>query len=412
MHDCCSAPDLLPFEQALSTLVDSIESVTTHERVSLDQALDRVLASGVVSPIDVPPHHNSAMDGYAFNAEDIINPSAVNVVGKSFAGSPYYGELAKNECIRIMTGAKLPDGCDTVVMQENVEVNENVAAIAEPITAKRHVRYRGEDIEKGQPVFNQGHTLNAIDLGVLASLGVETVQVFKKLTVAVLATGDELKTPFEQLSDGDIYESNTVVLQAMLSKLNVNIINFGIIKDDKNAIRMAFSEANKQADIVISSGGVSVGEADFTKEILAELGEINFWKLAIKPGKPFAYGQLSDSVFFGLPGNPVSATVTFHQLAVPGILKMQGRLFTRPIKLKAVTLSELKKSPGRMEFQRGIYQVNEQGQLCVNATGAQGSGILSSLAKANCYIILPQEQGRVATGELVSILPFDGLVGR
>jgi len=269
------------------------------------------------------------------------------------------------------------------------------------------VRNAGEDIKLGQQVLLSGNKLTAVDIGVLASLGVAEVMVYRKVKVALIATGDELKLPGQALRVGDIYESNSFVLAAMLATLHVDVIDFGIIADDFEAIKAAFISADEQADAVISSGGVSVGEADYTKTVLDELGEIGFWKIAMKPGKPFAFGKLANSVFFGLPGNPVSALVTFHQLALVALTKMQNAQPLQRTQLTATCSTELYKSPGRMDFQRGVFTVNDLGENVVSSTGAQGSGILSSLARANCFIMLASEQGKVAAGEQVTVQLFD-----
>ncbi|MCJ8322053.1 MAG: molybdopterin-binding protein, partial [Colwellia sp.] len=329
------------------------------------------------------------------------------LVGRSMAGAPYQGECQLGQCIRIMTGAKMPKGCDSVEMQENVAVNVHDITFLQEKSYGSHVRNAGEDICLGQQVLFKGQRLTTVDIGILASLGVANVKVYRQLNIALIATGDELKLPGQHLTEGDIYESNSYVLSAMLNKLNVNVINFGVIKDDYQAIKTAFEQADQQADAVISSGGVSVGDADYTKDVLDELGEIAFWKIALKPGKPFAFGKLPNSLFFGLPGNPVSALVTFHQLALLALTKLQHANELKRTVLQVTTSSELRKSPGRMDFQRGILSVNEDGKNVVASTGAQGSGILSSLSTANCYIVLPVEQGRVAVGEKVRVQLFD-----
>jgi len=407
MSDCCSAPGLLPFEQALSDMLDQITPITETMSLPIEQALAYVIAQDVESPLNVPPHDNSAMDGYAFAIESLSKNNVLTLVGRSMAGAPYQGECCLGQCIRIMTGAKMPKGCDSVEMQENVEVNEQEITFFQEKPYGSHVRKTGEDIRHGQQVLSKGHRVTTVDIGVLASLGIANVEVYRKLNIALIATGDELKLPGQQLTEGDIYESNSYVLSAMLQKLNVNVIDFGVIKDDYQAIKVAFEQADQQADAVISSGGVSVGDADYTKDVLDELGEIAFWKIAIKPGKPFAFGKLPNSFFFGLPGNPVSALVTFHQLALTALTKLQHAVELKRTVLQVTTSSELRKSPGRMDFQRGILTVNEHGENVVTSTGAQGSGILSSLSTANCYIVLPVEQGRVAPGEKVMVQLFD-----
>tara|TARA_R110000737_G_scaffold4096_2_gene13622 strand:+ start:16528 stop:17763 length:1236 start_codon:yes stop_codon:yes gene_type:complete len=407
MVDCCSAPGLMPFEKALETMLAAITPITDLESITLTEGLARVLSTDITSPINVPPHNNSAMDGYAFAHASLANQASLKLTGRSMAGQPYQGVCGQGECIRIMTGAKMPDGCDSVEMQENCQVEgDNVRFLAKGELAD-HVRYAGEDINKGQVVFHKGRRLSAIDIGVLASLGINELKVFRKLNVALIATGDELKALGQPLGSGDIYESNSYALAGMLKNLNVNVIDFGVIVDDESAIRTAFMQADKQADAVISSGGVSVGDADYTKLVLEQIGNIAFWKIAMKPGKPFAFGTLPNSVFFGLPGNPVSAMVTADLLTMPALMKLQHCNAALPITLKAKALTDLRKSAGRMDFQRGVLSTDSEGLLTVNSTGSQGSGILTSIASANCYIVLPAEQGRVQAGEIVNIRLFE-----
>jgi len=410
MVDCCSAPGLLPFEQAMEKMLSAIKPIDETEFIPLSKALNRVLARNISSPLNVPPHNNSAMDGYAFKLASLQETNTLTMVGRSMAGAPFQGKCNLGECIRIMTGAKLPSCCDTVEMQENCQANENSITFLEDRTFNDNIRFSGEDIAINQQVFSQGKKLSAIDIGVLASLGVPTIEVFRKITVAVLATGDELKSPGETLNEGDIFESNSYALIAMLSKLNVTVINFGVIADDEQAIRDAFEQADQQADVVISSGGVSVGDADYTKLVLEQLGEIGFWKIAMKPGKPFAFGKLANSYFFGLPGNPVSALVTAHQLAVPALLKLQGAQPRNKPLLKVKTATQLNKRAGRMDFQRAILSTNQQGEMIVTSTGSQGSGILTSMSTANCYIVLPASQGKVAANEIVDVQLFDEVI--
>jgi molybdopterin molybdotransferase len=410
MVDCCSAPGLLPFEQAMEKMLSAITPIDKTESVSLALGLNRVLARNISSPLNVPPHHNSAMDGYAFKWASLQTTDTLTMIGRSMAGAPFQGECKIGECIRIMTGAKLPSCCDTVEMQENCQAKDTGITFLESREFNDNIRFTGEDIAINQAVFSQGKKLSAIDIGVLASLGVPTVEVYRKITVAVLATGDELKSPGEVLNDGDIYESNSHALIAMLTKLNVTVINFGIIADDEQAIRTAFEQADQQADVVISSGGVSVGDADYTKLVLEQLGEIGFWKIAMKPGKPFAFGKLPNSYFFGLPGNPVSALVTAHQLAVPALLKLQHAQSKKLPLLKVKTATQLNKRAGRMDFQRAVLSTNHQGEMIVTSTGSQGSGILTSMSMANCYIVLPANQGNVPANEMVNVQLFDDVI--
>lgn len=410
MSDCCSAPGLLPFEQALQNMLSQITPVTDTVNIDIEEAVNFVLSEEITSPLNVPNHDNSAMDGYAFALESLKESKTLTLVGRSMAGAPYEGTCKAGECIRIMTGAKMPPCCDSVEMQENVNANDNDITFLHEKQFGSHVRKAGEDIELGQKVLSKGHKLSAVDIGILASLGIDKVNVYRKLTVALIATGDELKLPGQALTSGDIYETNSFVLRGMLAKLNVEVIDFGVIEDDFGAIKRAFEDADKQADAVISSGGVSVGDADYTKTVLDDLGEIGFWKIAMKPGKPFAFGKLPNSVFFGLPGNPVSALVTFHQLALIALTKMQNATPLKRTILKVKCVNDLRKSPGRMDFQRGVLTVNEQGENVVSSTGSQGSGILSSLAQANCFIVLAAEQGKVSAGEVVTVQLFDEFI--
>jgi len=410
MSDCCSAPGLLPFEQALRNMLSQITPVTETVNLTITQALNSILAQDVSSPLNVPNYDNSAMDGYAFSFESLQQTKTLTLVGRSMAGAPYQGTCKLGECVRIMTGAKMPLCCDSVEMQENVQVNVDNITFLKEMQFGSHVRKAGEDIQLGQSVLAKGHKLSAVDIGILASLGISEVSVYRQLTVALIATGDELKLPGQGLNLGDIYESNSFVLRAMLEKLAVNVIDFGVIDDDYNAIKAAFVNADIQADAVISTGGVSVGDADYTKTVLDDLGEIGFWKIAMKPGKPFAFGKLPNSVFFGLPGNPVSALVTFHQLALVALTKMQNANPLKRTTLQVKCISDLRKSPGRIDFQRGVLSVNEQGENIVTSTGSQGSGILSSLAQANCFIVLASDQGKVAAGEVVTVQLFDHFI--
>ena len=411
MSDCCSAPGLTPLDQALEQLLADLKPIAETELVDIDQALGRIIAQPVTSQLNVPPADNSAMDGYALRAEDAAEGAVLTQVGKSFAGHPFDGEVAKGQCVRIMTGAEIPAGADAVMMQEHVEADGERITLTREVKAASHIRRAGEDIATGQTVFEPGRKLRAADLGLLASLGISEINVNRRLRVAVISTGDELKKPGEALGPGQFYESNGYTVSGVLEKLNAEITNFGILADDLETLRSAFRQADEVCDVVITSGGVSVGEADFVKDVLDELGEIAFWKLAIKPGKPFAFGFLPNSVFIGLPGNPVSALVTMHQLGVPMLTKISGQDAVKPLRIAATSGCKIKKAPGRTDFQRGIYQTDEQGNMTVVTTGSQGSGMLTSMNMANCYIILEQQRGSVEVGETVIVEPFDSIVG-
>ena len=410
MTDCCNTSALFPMGEALKMLKAQIRPVTETTKIPLDKSLGYILAADIHSPLNVPPHNNSAMDGYALKLADTERGSTLPLAGESFAGRPFQGTLPDNHCVRIMTGACLPEGADTVIMQEHTEKTaEGIHFKTLPQKTGASIRLAGEDISEGTCVFMQGHKIKAQDIGLLASLGIPTLSVYQPLKVAIFSTGDELKLPGESLAPSEIYDSNRFAIKAMLSKMNIEVVDMGCIPDNREMIRETFKLANEQADAVISSGGVSVGEADYIKEILAEQGSVSFWKLAIKPGKPFAFGKLSDSYFFGLPGNPVSALVTFQQLAAPALRFMMGCHTTAVRELRATLTTSLKKVPGRKEFQRGILTTKDD-YVEVASTGSQGSGILRSMSMADCYIVLPEDQGSIEAGEQVTVQIFDDLL--
>lgn len=403
---------LIPLDDALNQMLGRITPLNTSEFVPLVQAFGRITARDVVSPLDVPGFDNSAMDGYAVRLSDIATDAPLMVAGKAFAGQPYHGEWPAGSCIRIMTGAPVPAGCDAVVMQEETEHTDAGVRFIAPVKAGQNIRRRGEDIANGAVVFPAGTRLTVAELPVLASLGIPEVEVVRKIRVALFSTGDELQLPGQPLGDGQIYDTNRLAVHLMLEQLGCEVINLGIIRDDPEQLRQTFIKADSEADVVISSGGVSVGEADYTKTILDELGEIGFWKLAIKPGKPFAFGKLSHSWFCGLPGNPVSAALTFYQLVQPLLAKLSGFTgSTQAPRLRVRAASRLKKSPGRLDFQRGILQRDANGELTVSTTGHQGSHIFSSFSQGNCFIVLERERGHVEAGEWVEVEPFNHLLG-
>ena len=407
MTDPCARPGLMAIEEAKLKISQLVKCVSETELIPLEQSLDRVLAQDVHSNINVPGFNNSAMDGYAFCLKDLKELSTLRLVGKSLAGNAYSKTLQKGECIRIMTGAILPEGADTVMMQENAIVDSEQISFTKLPELGNDVRLAGESIKKGSLVCPEGKKVCAADIGLLATLGCETVSVYRKLKVAMFSTGDELMRVGESYQSHKIYDGNRPSIIALLTKLNCEVIDFGIIADDKDAIRQTMLDADSQADCVITSGGVSVGEADFIKDILAELGQIDFWKIAIKPGKPLAFGRLPNSFFFGLPGNPVSSFVTFNQIAADALRLMSGSKPVQAPSFSAKSIGMLRKQPGRVDFQRGRCFVDEQGQLCVESTGPQGSGIFSSFLNSNCYIVLERERGRVEAGETVNIQMFD-----
>ncbi len=408
---CCDTGHLLPFNKALSLLLEAVTPVTETQQVPLDQALDHILADTIRSPLAVPGYDNSAMDGYALIASDLNKTDTLQLIGKSLAGHPFDKPVCPGECVRVMTGAKMPLGADCVIMQENTELQGDYIRFSKRVKPGDNIRRSGEDIQQGAIVLSQGKRLTPADLGLLSSIGCGHVTIYRRLKIGLFSTGDELRIPSQPLAEGCIYDSNRVVIKAILQRLGCHILDLGIIPDQPEKLKAAFAQCESECDVIISSGGVSVGEADYTKDILEQLGDIHFWKVAIKPGKPFAFGQLGQAVFFGLPGNPVSAAVTFHQLALPALLKMAGETANENLTLLAKTIYPLKKRPGRTDFQRGILSRNRSGELVITDTGGQGSGMLSSMSHSNAYIKLPQDANNIAAEELVEVIPYDRWLG-
>lgn len=404
---------LLALEQALQRMLALVSPLAQTEIVSLEQAAGRITATDITSPLDVPAFANAAMDGYAVRMADLAQSDALlPVAGKAFAGNPFAGEWPAGSCIRIMTGAPVPPGTEAVIMQEYAVAEANGVRFTHPVKAGQNIRLAGEDIQRGARVLPAGCVLGPARLPLLASLGVADVTVIRRLRVAIFSTGDELQRIGQPLQAGQIYDTNRFAVRLMLEKLGCDILDLGIIRDDPVALRDAFQRADSKADLVISSGGVSVGEADYTKQILDDIGDIHFWKLAIKPGKPFAFGKLRQAWFCGLPGNPVSAAVTFYQLVQPLIAQLSGHSqWHFPPRQRVKAASALKKTPGRLDFQRGIVSRNDNGELEVRATGHQGSHIFSSFSLGNCFIVLEAERGAVTAGEWVEIEPFNALLG-
>jgi molybdopterin molybdotransferase len=399
-------PNSMPVEQARQLIREFLTAPAEQEAINLSDALRRTLAADVLSPMNVPPHDYSAMDGYAVRSADLASPCKLKIIGSAFAGHAYSGRIGEGECVRIMTGALIPDGCDCVVMQEDVKVDGAMVEIAGGHRPGENIRLAGEDIARGATVLARGQVIRPAEMGLLASLGFSRIAVYRKLKVALLSTGDELQQPGSLLAAGRIYDSNRYTLMGMLGELGVEAIDMGAIRDDRASLKAALLDAAGQADAIISSGGVSVGEADYVKQLLDEIGEVVFWKIAMKPGKPLAYGKIGASHFFGLPGNPVAVMVTFQQFVRDALRVLMGQQ-PRPVpEFQVASAERIRKIPGRTEFQRGILDRDETGGLVVRTTGEQGSGILSSMSKANCFIVLPAAQGNVEAGSVVQVQPF------
>lgn len=403
---------LLTLEQARAKMLETITPVTDIIEVATMDSFAYIIGEDILSPINVPNYRNSAMDGYAVKADDLpaTDTKKFKLVGTSWAGTPYSGIVNENECIRIMTGAKLPDDADTVIMQEHITKEDDSIIITSGHKAEQNVRCPGEDIKQGSVVLTKGTRINAAEMGLIASLGFAKVKVFRQLKVSFFSTGDELKGVGEKLEDGQIYDSNRYTIFGMLQKLNVKINDMGVIPDVREKIEAAFLTAAEQSDVIITSGGVSVGDADFVKETLEKLGQINFWKLAMKPGKPLAFGKVNDAVFLGLPGNPVSVMATYYQLGLPAIQHLSGNKNYKAVIAKARVTEHFYKRPGRLDFQRAIFSYDDKGELVVKGVGMQASHVLSGMSLANCFAIIPAASGTVSPGQMIEIQPFEGLL--
>ncbi|ORU93202.1 MAG: molybdopterin molybdenumtransferase MoeA [Cycloclasticus sp. symbiont of Poecilosclerida sp. M] len=399
--------------EAQQNILSAITSIGGLEKIHILQAVGRVLAETIISPINVPSHCNSAVDGYAISQNDLAGgdeTKELKVITKVVAGHPFEGTLKSGQAIQIMTGAQMPANCDTVIMQEHVERHGDVIRIDGRHKAGQNVRQAGEDIQQGTTTLEPGAKLTPPQIGLIASLGFTEITVKVPLRVTVFSTGDEILNIGEAPREGCIYDSNRYSLIAALKKLGCHVTDMGIIADEPRQLKKAFLLASKTADVILTSGGVSVGDADYTKQVLSETGEMNFWKVAMKPGRPMAFGKIGGATFFGLPGNPVAVMVTFYQFALPALQKMTGanQPLVSPL-ISARCTSPIRKLPGRAEFQRGVLSQNEQGVWQVCTTGQQGSGVLRSMSEANAFIILEHEQTSVKEGEWVNTQPFSGL---
>ncbi|MET0320674.1 MAG: gephyrin-like molybdotransferase Glp [Duganella sp.] len=412
--------DPLPVDAALRLITDRVTAVAATEQLELRAALDRVLAQDIISPIDVPAYDNSAMDGYALRGADLpadadANAVTLGVVGVAFAGRAYAGDVGPGQCVRIMTGAAMPAACDSVLPQELAAAiaGDSVTIAPGTLRSGANRRLAGEDLALGSVALAAGTVLRPAHLGLVASLGIGQVTVRRRLRVAFFSTGDELRSLGQPLDAGCVYDSNRYTLFGMLTRLGCDVIDMGIVRDDPQALEAALRAACRDADAIVTSGGVSEGAADYTREIMALIGDVAFWKLAMRPGRPLAFGQVRDGAtgawLFGLPGNPVAVMVSFYLFARPALLRMMGAQATQ-LTWRARSTAPMRKRPGRTEYQRGIVSAGPDGAPQVRLTGAQGSGILSSMTEANCIVVLGHDQGHVAAGDMVDILPFEGLI--
>jgi molybdopterin molybdotransferase len=410
-------PKALPAHQANAFLAQLVQPVTETERVCVFAALGRVLARDVISPISVPPHDNSAMDGFAFNSAALQpeQPLRLRVVGTAYAGAAWSGPVAPTECLKIMTGAILSAGLDTVVPLEFVTTEgETIELPPGVVKAGDNRRLLGEDLMLGQPALRQGQRLGPAALGLIASLGLAEVEVFRRIRVAYFSTGNEILSLGEAPREGAVFDSNRYTVYGLLTRLGVEVLDMGVVKDEPAALEAAFRQAAQSADAIITSGGVSMGEADHTKTTMKRLGDVVFWRIAMRPGRPMAVGRIArgdrSSVLFGLPGNPVAVMVTFLAFVRPAMLRLMGCTDPEPELLQARSSEPLRKKPGRTEYQRGTVSRDAQGQLRVCAIGNQGSGVLSSMVQANGLIVLHHVQGDVAVNDVVDVMLFDSVI--
>ncbi|ELL1565284.1 bifunctional molybdopterin-guanine dinucleotide biosynthesis adaptor protein MobB/molybdopterin molybdotransferase MoeA [Vibrio cholerae] len=409
---CCDtlSPAFLSVEQGREKILSLISPLAETESVAIQECYQRVLAREVFSPNNVPAYRNSAMDGYALRSDDLERDS-YRVVAEVLAGSHYPKTVERGEAVKIMTGAPMPLGADTVVMREQATQNGELVSFAgAKIKAGQNVRQAGEDLAQGQAVFSIGQRVLSPEMGMLASLGFAHADAFRSLKVAIFSTGDEVQAPGGDIEPNSIFDSNRFTLTGLLKQLGCQVIDLGIIEDDEAKMMQVLEQAAKQADVVITSGGVSVGDADFIKSALEKLGHIDFWRINMRPGRPLAFGQIAGKPFFGLPGNPVAVMVSFINFVEPALRKMQGEQGWQPLKVNAIALEDLRSRQGRTEFSRGVYAFNTQGQLTVRTTGKQGSGILRSMSEANCLIEIAPAIDTVKVGESVTIIPLQGRI--
>lgn len=409
---CCDtlSPAFLSVTQGQEKILSLVNTVTDTESCSVESSFGRVLAGDIISPVNVPQYTNSAMDGYAIRGDD-LDRQHYQIVAEVLAGHAYDRPLEKGQAVKIMTGAPTPELADTVVMREQAtETSDGVTFSGATIKQGQNVRQAGEDLPMGSDVFSQGQRLSSAEMGMIASLGFGDCDVYRKLKVAVFSTGDEVQAPGSEQKANSIFDSNRFTIMGMLQNLGCEILDFGILEDDQQTMVDALQQASAQADVVITSGGVSVGDADYIKLALDQLGSIDFWRINMRPGRPLAFGQINDKPFFGLPGNPVAVMVSFINFVEPALRKMQGEVDWQPLKVNAIATESLRSRQGRTEFSRGVYQLDSRGQLTVTTTGKQGSGILRSMSEANCLIEISPAVDTVKVGESVTIIPLQGRI--
>ena len=402
-------------QEFIQHLVQALPPVATEE-IPLMQALGRMVAEDIISPIHVPAHDNSAMDGFAFDGKQLdLAPLKLRVVGTALAGKAWQGNIKIGECVKIMTGAVMPTGLDTVIAQELATIHtsgdETIVEIpAGILQAGDNRRKAGEDLQRGLPALRVGSALSPAALGLVASLGISKVNVYRQLRVAYFSTGDEVLSLGDAMREGAVYDSNRFTVFGLLTRMGYQVIDMGVVRDDPMLLEQAFSKASQNADVIITSGGVSVGEADFTKAMMKKLGDVAFWKIAMRPGRPMAVGRLGKCILFGLPGNPVAVMVTFLAFVKPALLHLMGGTTPKTPYLRAKSAVALRKKPGRTEYQRGFVRTLSDGTLQVEAAGNQGSGVLRSMVEANGLIVLHHHQSSVAAGDEVDVMMFEGAI--
>ncbi|HCG6388142.1 TPA: bifunctional molybdopterin-guanine dinucleotide biosynthesis adaptor protein MobB/molybdopterin molybdotransferase MoeA [Vibrio parahaemolyticus] len=409
---CCDtlSPAFLSVVQGQEKILSLVNTVSEIEACKIENAYGRVLAEDIISPVNVPQYTNSAMDGYAIRSDDVDRDS-YQIVAEVMAGHAYDQPLEVGQAVKIMTGAPTPRNGDTVVMREQAsQEGDKVTFNGANIKAGQNVRQAGEDLAIGSDVFTAGTRLASPEMGMIASLGFGEANVFRKLKVAVFSTGDEVQAPGTEQKANSIYDSNRFTIMGMLEKLGCEILDFGILEDNEQLMIEALENASAQADVVMTSGGVSVGDADYIKLALDKLGQIDFWRINMRPGRPLAFGQINNKPFFGLPGNPVAVMVSFINFVEPALRKMQGEQGWKPLKVNAIATENLRSRQGRTEFSRGIYELDDTGRLTVRTTGKQGSGILRSMSEANCLIEISPAIDTVKAGESVTIIPLQGRI--